>query len=964
MLGQAAREFRRYAAGSVFRILILALWLAGGLLHAIPQAEAGSGKTVRVGYFESGGMMIGAQDGARKDGYSYEYLQALSFYTGWKYEYVNANFEVIYDMLLRGEVDIVPLLSRTEERIGKVLFPSRPIGREQFFLATDRAGKGRFVGDINANFEGKKIGVNAGYAENALLEEYLRKHDIHAEIVSFASEPQKSAALHAHKVDATLNSNNAFEDDMVLLQDIGSMPCYIGVSLARPDLLAELNDAESKLALQRPNYEYYLMQKHFKLSPINKNLSYEELAWLQQHPVLRIGTCQNNFPYVYQGSGGEMLGIFPELLEKALQRMDVSLAIEWKSYDNYQVMHQDVKEGKIDLAFPEPNDLYEADLNDFLISQTVFQAVMGVFHRDTMSNETFSRIAVASNGLGMSYVLKHYPSAEIISCETLSECVERVMNGEATAAIGRVSYLQALTKDYTASNRATVYSLAEVCDACVSAKRDNMPLILFVNRVLKFVSPTEIADITFRHSVLNNTDISARNFFLRNPAYLLVFFLLLCGTIFTTYAMIRFARSERELEAANRSIQKANDQLEGLVQSRTEELQEALYKAEMASKSKTTFLFNMSHDIRTPMNAILGFNKMARKYFHDAGRLKDCLDKVETAGEHLLSLINEILEMARIENGKLVIEKQPVNLRQCKGKVTPMLDSLAKEKNISFLKEYKNMDEDCWLSLDTMRIDQVLLNILSNAIKYTPDGGTVKYSLEKIDLENPEQVALCFTVADNGIGMNEEFVEQIFENFSRERNSTTSGIQGCGLGMAIVKRIVDAMNGTIQIESEPEKGTTVRFEVVADRVADPSAPADPSDISLSGLRVLLVEDNMLNREISGEILEDFGISVDYAEDGRIAVEKMEKASAGDYDIVLMDIQMPYMDGYQATAKIRKLPDPKVAGIPIYAMTANAFSEDKERSREAGMNGHLAKPIEVEELEQVLREAAYRKLERL
>ncbi len=390
-------------------------------------------------------------------------------------------------------------------------------------------------------------------------------------------------------------------------------------------------------------------------------------------------------------------------------------------------------------------------------------------------------------------------------------------------------------------------------------------------------------------------------------------------------------------------------------------LTEAFEQARKASEAKTTFLNNMSHDIRTPMNAIVGFNKMAQHNIDCKEKLMDCLKKVDGASEHLLMLINDVLDMARIESGKVMIDESVTDVSKHMGNVETMLSSLAEQKKVTFACHYGEIRHPMLL-LDVVRVDQILINIISNAIKYTPKGGTVNYRLEELPEKSPGFASFRYTVTDNGIGMSEEFLSTIYETFSRERNSTASGVQGTGLGMAIVKKLVDFMGGTIQIESELGKGTTVVIEMEF-RIADEKMLQRENEVmeasqecedDFMGMHVLLVEDNELNREIAREIMQEIGVDVDEAVDGIDAVKKMEEAEDGQYDLVLMDIQMPVMDGYVATKKIRQLCGEYAAKVPIVAMTANVFAEDKIKAKEVGMNGHLGKPIDIPELMQTLR----------
>ncbi len=388
------------------------------------------------------------------------------------------------------------------------------------------------------------------------------------------------------------------------------------------------------------------------------------------------------------------------------------------------------------------------------------------------------------------------------------------------------------------------------------------------------------------------------------------------------------------------------------------QLMDARSKAEEANAAKSVFLFNMSHDIRTPMNAIIGFCGMAQKYIQDTEKVQDCLEKVSVASNHLLQLINDVLDMARIENGKIEIEETEADISQCVDDLVNIVKAGADVNQLNFTVVKENLQNRI-VYADVLHVNRIFLNILSNAIKYTKAGGSVTWTIREVEAQRKNYGAYDFTVEDTGIGMSEEFVEHVFDAFARAESSTVSGKEGTGLGMAIAKQLCDRMGGTITVQSELGVGTKVMIHlefrpVESTLKSDDTLPGIvEAKIKLAGRRVLLVEDNELNREIAVDILEDEGLLVDQADDGSVAVEMVKKEGPDYYDIVLMDIQMPYMDGYKATQAIRSLQNADYSHLPIIAMTANAFEEDKKQALAAGMNAHLPKPVKSADLMEIL-----------
>ena len=384
------------------------------------------------------------------------------------------------------------------------------------------------------------------------------------------------------------------------------------------------------------------------------------------------------------------------------------------------------------------------------------------------------------------------------------------------------------------------------------------------------------------------------------------------------------------------------------------ELEASRLAAEAANKAKTDFLFNMSHDIRTPMNAIIGYASLMEKYSDQPEKCKDYLDKIKKSSGFLLSLVNNVLEMARIESGKIVLDEEVCKAEDLLDQVISVYSKLMEQKGIKFITDIDVRSE--YYYGDKVKLSEIFLNIISNAYKYTEAGGTISLYVKELECKKQGYIKLQTMITDTGIGMSEEYLPKIFEEFSREHTSTENKIEGTGLGMPIVKKLVDLMDGRIEVQSKLGKGTTftvtIPHKIAQVQDVKMEAPLFVNPKKFKGKRILLVEDNELNMEIATELLQEFGFIIEHAEDGLICIDKLAKAK-NNYDLILMDVQMPNLDGYATTKKIRHMKDKTKANIPIIAMTANAFEEDRKNALAAGMNGHLAKPIEMPKLMEML-----------
>lgn len=540
-----------------------------------------------------------------------------------------------------------------------------------------------------------------------------------------------------------------------------------------------------------------------------------------------------------------------------------------------------------------------------------------------------------------------YPEWKLVDCDSLDNAADMVIQEKADCFLMGAS--QALIYDNSQNFKSV--PLTKTMEACFTVREGEGSLLSILNKTIKampsdmLTSALAIYDstadkVTFSDFIKDNLLV-----FLATVGFLA---LSIIGIILVLLWKARKAEAVAKLAA--KDTKKLNDKLEI-----------ALKKAEDASLAKTRFLNNMSHDIRTPMNAILGYAQLMEEELKekDLPETSDHLEKLQQSGNLLLSIINNVLDMARIESGKMEIDENYGRIEDIRQTLFEIFGDEAKKKNIAL--HYTINVEHEHILTDTTKVKEIFVNILSNAIKYTPSGGSVMINIDELVCDEPGYMMVRTRVSDTGIGMSQDYLTKIFDAFTRERNTTKSKITGSGLGMSIVKRYVDLLGGTIDVESEPGKGSTFTV-TLKHRIADESYYVKKHDEGsgtaskiLEGRNILLAEDNDLNAEIAEAILERAGLKTERVEDGIQCVNKITKMPVGTYDMILMDIQMPRMDGYKATQAIRHLPDKDKACIPIVAMTANAFEEDKRDAVAAGMNGHIAKPIQIDKLLSMLAE---------
>ena len=1061
-------------------VMLSLLLLLSAVLPVKAAAETASAKVVRVGSFEDTFNYVN-EKGARK-GYGYELLETLSGYTGWQFEYVTCDWSDCFEKLKNGEIDIIGGISYTEDRTQEMLFSDEPMGVEKYYLYADLSRADISASDFKT-LNGKKIGVLMGTEPEVMLAEWEEKYGLKTEHGNISNNEDVKQKLANHEIDCFVSLEESFwaERGISTITRVGESGIYYAINKNRPDIKEELDDAMRALDEAVPFYTADLYKRYFSMdyTPI---LTGEEKAWLRKHGAIRMGfLASDSGVSTFDPATGEFTGVITDYIQFAADCLgNQELEFQLVGYDSKEAELDALKSGEIDMIFHCDQNPNLAEEYHFACTNTTWTSnLMAVTNKQHFNENNVNRIAVPQNKLSLKkYLAFYYPQWEIVDCDTQEDAARLVKDGQADCFVTGISSENKYSKKYS------FYSvpLVNPVRSCFAVNSGNRSLLSILNKTIKAMPVNMLAGALamYKSSARKVTlsDFIKDNFF----KVMLISSIAVAVVLLTILMLLQKAR---KAEAAARKAASDTQELNA-------KLQVAVEKAESANRAKSTFLSNMSHDILTPMNAIIGFTTLALSNIDDTERVKDYLGKTLASSNHLLSLINDVLDMSRIESGKIHLEEVEVNLSDVLHDLKTIVSGQIYAKQLELYMDVMDVtDEDVYC--DKTRLNQILLNLLSNAIKFTPAGGTVSVRVRQLAGKVHGCGQYEFRIKDNGIGMSQEFAQKIFEPFERERTSTVSRIQGTGLGMAITKNIVDMMGGTIEVQTAQGKGTEftvcvpmraqteqrpvekitelegLKALVVDDdfntcdsvtkmlvkvgmraewtlsgkeavlrarqsiemsdvyhayiidwRLPDMNGievtrqirslhddtpiiiltaydwsdieveakaagvtafcakpmfmsdlretlmsalgqkPADAvqgllpeKNADFKGKHILLVEDNELNREIAQEILREYGFLVDSAENGAVAVEKVSTAAPGSYDLVLMDVQMPIMDGYTATRKIRALDDPARAKLPILAMTANAFDEDRRNALESGMNGFLSKPIVIDDLMQEL-----------
>lgn len=906
----------------------------------VPYISAQKNLTVKVGW----NIHTGFQEGRKvepKGGLTYEYLQTIGYIANIDYEYVYGDFESLYEKLNNGDIDVLPCFNKCYENENIICSEIPEVINSLNLYCLDESEL--LITKDLSSFSKNRIGVDSKSDAAVQVKEWLNEKKLTCELCYYESQRDVVDALENHEIQIAVLSELESKPVFHQIAVVGNQDLFFGFYKGNDNVVFEINQAMNFLAHQQHNFSDKLYLKYIAPRRNKKIiLSEREKQFLRTKKEIKIGCLSELAPYCIRNKQTEQIeGILKTVIESIKHNINLEgCEIEVEFYSTGAELSEAFKNNNIDAIFPAYRRLNNAENNNYVFSDSFMSSPMVFFNLNGIGNSRKARIAVIENSPAHFYALRFYPNNELVLYNRNKDVISALKEKKADYFLTDADSADALLNGEPSAKTIFLESPLEICFAI---QKNEAFLYTIINRAISKISEQSI------HDVINKTlspKYTSKDFLRDNSTIILiVIIVLVIALVLAINALSESINKEKQLVEKQKHEQKI-----------TEELRKAKKSADIANAAKTSFLFNMSHDIRTPMNAIIGFTDLALKENDDERKIKEYLHKVKNSSEHLLLLVNDILDMSRIESGKIAIVKTPENIYTIIDELKDLVSVDASEKKQKLTFTISNV-ENKNLYCDKLRLNRILLNLISNAMKYTPKEGLISLKVKELEKLSGNRALYQFCVKDNGMGMDRDFLKKIYNPFTRARNSTVSGIQGTGLGMTITKNLVELMDGKIDIVSEEGVGTEVTVSLPIDICSDDDVIAncliDKSDISLKGMKCLIVDDNDYNREIAKLLFEDQGVIVTEAKDGSEAFQLVLKSKPGDYDLILMDVQMPEVDGIEATKRIRGIDDEKLSSIPIIAMTANAFEEDREKALKAGMNEHVAKPIKMDNIKKII-----------
>lgn len=925
----------RYVGHGITISLLVFIMLA---FHLSALARTSEKRVLRVAFPQVVGMSWTAEDGSHH-GMLVDYLNEIAKYTGWEYEYIDTNRQTVLNEFIAGQYELMGgnyYIPGLEEYYA---YPDYNMGYSRSLLLA--RSDDRTIHSYNLeSMNGKTIGVYENAKENIRrLKEFLAINglDCKFQYYSLKDMQKNDEGLYFYlmngEIDLLLSGIIYNHDSVRVIATYNSQPYYIVTNPSNKEVLDGLNMALERILDANPNFAAERYAANFPARLVNVQFSDRDLEYVKKRKTITVAVPENWYPfYCKETSQKNHVGIMVDVLDKIKDFTGLDFSYVYAK--NYSDAVHLVQRGKADIL-----GFFLGDENDAAQLGLALSASYVSANNIIVRNKACSYPAPGL--VGALVESQRFPSGisaeKIRSYPGIKEALAAVNSGEVDFIYGLSSKMEQDILRYHFTNLAPVTLVNDQSAISFALPTPVDPdLLTVLNKAINNLSESERTVIRNRNlESIGVSEFSLTDFIYANPLQFMFIVMFVLSVLFTALLLAIGARMKATVIQGN------------------------LKRAEAANLAKSEFLSRMSHEIRTPMNGIVGMSTIAMQNIDNTDKIKDCLEKVIMSSKHLLALINDVLDMSKIESGKVELRHESFNFRAFLQDFENLYGEQAKSKGISY-ETILASDLEVQIIGDSLRLNQVLSNLLSNALKFTPAKGMIKLRVSKTG-EDQENVYLRFEVIDTGCGIAEENYDKIFESFEQENVDVTYKYGGTGLGLSIVKRFTGLMGGGIHVTSVQGSGSTFTVDLPFGKIKESGKPTRFSDINgrndlakdcyavdydFKGKRILLVEDNELNREIAEELIGVTGASVESAEDGVQAVEMFKESAEGYYDLILMDVQMPHMDGYEATRCIRALGRSDAQKVPIFAMTANAFAEDVQKSREAGMNAHISKPLNI------------------
>ena len=925
----------RYVGHGITISLLVFIMLA---FHLSALARTSEKRVLRVAFPQVVGMSWTAEDGSHH-GMLVDYLNEIAKYTGWEYEYIDTNRQTVLNEFIAGQYELMGgnyYIPGLEEYYA---YPDYNMGYSRSLLLA--RSDDRTIHSYNLeSMNGKTIGVYENAKENIRrLKEFLAINglDCKFQYYSLKDMQKNDEGLYFYlmngEIDLLLSGIIYNHDSVRVIATYNSQPYYIVTNPSNKEVLDGLNMALERILDANPNFAAERYAANFPARLVNIQFSDRDLEYVKKRKTITVAVPENWYPfYCKETSQKNHVGIMVDVLDKIKDFTGLDFSYVYAK--NYSDAVHLVQRGKADIL-----GFFLGDENDAAQLGLALSASYVSANNIIVRNKACSYPAPGL--VGALVESQRFPSGisaeKIRSYPGIKEALAAVNSGEVDFIYGLSSKMEQDISRYHFTNLAPVTLVNDQSAISFALPTPVDPdLLTVLNKAINNLSESERTVIRNRNlESIGVNEFSLTDFIYANPLQFMFIVMFVLSVLFTALLLAIGARMKATVIQGN------------------------LKRAEAANLAKSEFLSRMSHEIRTPMNGIVGMSTIAMQNIDNTDKIKDCLEKVIMSSKHLLALINDVLDMSKIESGKVELRHESFNFRAFLQDFENLYGEQAKSKGISY-ETILASDLEVQIIGDSLRLNQVLSNLLSNALKFTPAKGMIKLRVSKTG-EDQENVYLRFEVIDTGCGIAEENYDKIFESFEQENVDVTYKYGGTGLGLSIVKRFTGLMGGGIHVTSVQGSGSTFTVDLPFGKIKESGKPTRFSDINgrndlakdcyavdydFKGKRILLVEDNELNREIAEELIGVTGASVESAEDGVQAVEMFKESAEGYYDLILMDVQMPHMDGYEATRCIRALGRSDAQKVPIFAMTANAFAEDVQKSREAGMNAHISKPLNI------------------